>query len=98
MGKILTGPPAVAAETPVVDGDVVMAGRGEESGSVAVGAPLPESPTGLGVPFRQEEEDLQVVDASPSVEEVAEEIWKVVQPRVKAVERGEVGKVVRRVV
>ncbi|KAL8377917.1 hypothetical protein RB595_008551 [Gaeumannomyces hyphopodioides] len=47
--------------------------------------------------FRQEEEDLHVVDASPSVEDVAEEIWKVVRPRVEAVERGEVGRTVRKV-
>ncbi|KAJ9143747.1 Thymidylate kinase [Pleurostoma richardsiae] len=47
------------------------------------------------VKFRQEEEDLQVVDASPSVEEVAEEIWKLVKPRVEAVEKGEVGTTVR---
>lgn len=47
--------------------------------------------------FRQEEEDLVLVDASPSVEEVAEEIWKKVLPRVEAVDRGEVGRVVRTV-
>lgn len=47
--------------------------------------------------FRQEEEDLVVVNAAPSVEDVAEEVWKVVRPRVEAVERGEVGRVVRRV-
>ncbi|KLU91077.1 thymidylate kinase [Magnaporthiopsis poae ATCC 64411] len=45
----------------------------------------------------QEEEDLHVVDASPSVEDVAEEIWKVVRPRVEAVERGELGRTVRKV-
>jgi dTMP kinase len=68
-------------------------------GEVAVGAPLPDSPMVAAheVRFRQEEEDLHVVDASPSVEDVAEEIWKVVRPRVEAVERGEVGKTVRRV-
>ncbi len=43
------------------------------------------------VRFRQEEEDLHVVDASPSVEDVAEEIWRVVRPRVEAVERGSSG-------
>lgn len=47
--------------------------------------------------FREEEEDLHIVDASSGVEEVGEEIWKVVEGRVKAVERGEVGRVVRRV-
>ncbi|KAF6828414.1 thymidylate kinase, partial [Colletotrichum musicola] len=45
--------------------------------------------------FRQEEEDLIVVDAGASVEEVAEEIWRKVEPRVEAVERGEVGSTVR---
>jgi len=47
--------------------------------------------------FRQEEEDLHVIDASPSVEEVAETIWKAVQVRVEEVERGEIGRAVRRV-
>lgn len=74
------------------------AATSEVGAEVAVGPPLPETPVTKEVPFRQEEEDLLVVDASSSVEEVAEEIWKVVQPRVEAVERGEVGKVVRRVV
>ncbi|KAK4444620.1 thymidylate kinase-domain-containing protein [Podospora aff. communis PSN243] len=68
-----------------------------EGGEVAVGSPDPERVTGLERRFRQEEEDLHVVDASPSVEEVAEEVWKVVKARVEAVERGEVGSVVRRV-
>ncbi|KAL2106978.1 hypothetical protein VUR80DRAFT_5888 [Thermomyces stellatus] len=45
--------------------------------------------------FRQEEEDLVLVDAGPSVEEVAEEIWRKVLPRVEAVDRGEVGSSVR---
>jgi len=53
--------------------------------------------TGLERRFREEEEDLHVIDASPSVEEVAEEVWRVVKARVEAVERGEVGAVVRRV-
>ncbi len=53
--------------------------------------------TGLEHRFRQEEEDLHVIDASPSVEEVAEEVWKVVKARVEVVERGEVGAVVRKV-
>jgi dTMP kinase len=69
----------------------------ESGGSVAVGAVKPDSHGGVEVRFRQEEEDLHVVDASGSVEEVAEEIWKVVKPRVEAVERGEVGRVIRRV-
>jgi dTMP kinase len=66
---------------------------------VAVGPPPTTHPLlGTEYRFRQEEEDLHVIDASPSVEEVAEEIWKVVQGRVEAVERGELGKVVRRVI
>jgi dTMP kinase len=48
-------------------------------------------------PFRQEEEDLVLIDASPSVEEVAEEIWSKVRYRVEAVERGEMGRAVRTV-
>ena len=47
--------------------------------------------------FRQEEEDLHVVDASASVEGVAEVLWDVVKARVEAVERGEVGRVLRSV-
>lgn len=65
---------------------------------VAVGPPLPETEVTREVSFRQEEEDLQIIDASAGVEEVAESVWKHVQPRVEAVERGEVGKVVRTVV
>lgn len=47
--------------------------------------------------FRQEEEDLVVVDAGSSVEEVAEEIWDKVEPRIDVVARGELGSVVRSV-
>ncbi|KAL2196616.1 thymidylate kinase-domain-containing protein [Corynascus similis CBS 632.67] len=65
---------------------------------VAVGPPTTQQPlTGAEYSFRQEEEDLHVIDAGSSVEEVAEEVWKVVKARVEAVEKGEVGKVVRRV-
>ncbi|WPJ61065.1 hypothetical protein SMAC4_09145 [Sordaria macrospora] len=70
---------------------------------VAVGAPTPLAGSAGGqhiareYAFRQEEEDLHVVDASASVEEVAEEVWRVVSARVEVVERGEVGKVIRRV-
>ncbi|KAL2134702.1 hypothetical protein VTI74DRAFT_11022 [Chaetomium olivicolor] len=65
---------------------------------VAVGPPAATQPLmGTEYRFRQEEEDLHVVDASPSVEEVAEEVWKVVKARVEAVEKGEVGRVVRRI-
>jgi dTMP kinase len=64
---------------------------------VAVGPPTSQTWTGSECRFRQEEEDLHVVDASSSVEEVAEEVWKVVKARVESVEKGEVGKLVRRV-
>lgn len=47
--------------------------------------------------FEEEREDLVVVDASGSVEEVAEEIWGLVRPRVEEVEGGKVGREVRRV-
>ncbi|KAI1075915.1 thymidylate kinase-domain-containing protein [Whalleya microplaca] len=45
--------------------------------------------------FRQEEEDIQIVDADLGVEELSEKVWELVLPRVEAVERGEVGKTVR---
>lgn len=48
-----------------------------------------------GGEWKQEEEDLVVVDAGGSVEEVAEEIWRKVRTRVEQVEKGEVGKSVR---
>ncbi|KAK0716199.1 thymidylate kinase-domain-containing protein, partial [Lasiosphaeris hirsuta] len=90
MGKIET-----AYLAPGGSAAAAASGEGEE---VAVGAPTPDEDTpGLEYRFRQEEEDLVVVDASPAVEEVAEEVWKVVQARVQAVENGEVGKLVRRV-
>jgi dTMP kinase len=47
--------------------------------------------------FNHEKEDLVVVDASPSVEDVAEDIWKKVKPRLEEVERGDFGSVVRKV-
>ncbi|KAG5665414.1 hypothetical protein KAF25_009539 [Fusarium avenaceum] len=48
-----------------------------------------------GEGWTQEEEDLMVVDAGGSVEEVAEEVWNKVRGRVEQVERGEVGRTVR---
>ncbi|KAI1376560.1 thymidylate kinase-domain-containing protein [Hypoxylon crocopeplum] len=47
--------------------------------------------------FRQEEEDIQIVDADLDVEELSEKVWELVLPRLEAVERGEVGRVVRTV-
>ncbi len=45
--------------------------------------------------FRQEEEDIQIVDADMGVEELSDKVWEVVLPRIEAVERGEVGSTVR---
>ncbi|KAI0205203.1 thymidylate kinase-domain-containing protein [Astrocystis sublimbata] len=45
--------------------------------------------------FRQEEEDIQIVDADQGVEDLADKIWEVVRGRIEAVERGEEGKTVR---
>ncbi|KAK3325042.1 thymidylate kinase-domain-containing protein [Apodospora peruviana] len=89
MGKIVGAPEVNSTQS-----TTTIAATEEE---VAVGPPTPDGTTGIEHRFRQEEEDLHVVDASPSVEEVAEEVWKEVQARVEAVERGEVGKIVRRV-
>ena len=47
--------------------------------------------------FREEEEDLYVTDASTTVAEVADAVWKVASKRIAAVERGELGRTVRRV-
>ncbi|KAK1829139.1 thymidylate kinase-domain-containing protein, partial [Podospora conica] len=69
----------------------------DADGEVAVGPPTSETVTGLETRFRQEEEDLHVVDAGAGVDEVAAHVWAVVSRRVEEVERGEVGSVVRRV-
>lgn len=50
-----------------------------------------------GVRFSEEAEDLLVVDAGGSIEEVAEEIWRVVRPKVEGVEKGYLGREVRKV-
>ncbi|KAI0443609.1 thymidylate kinase-domain-containing protein [Xylaria telfairii] len=47
--------------------------------------------------FRQEEEDIQIVDADLGVEELADKVWEVVRGRIEAVERGEEGRTVRTV-
>ncbi|KAK3372809.1 thymidylate kinase-domain-containing protein [Lasiosphaeria ovina] len=93
MGKINTVPVSVAGSA--AGGGPSAPAAGEAA--VAVGPPTPETLTGTEQLFRQEEEDLYVIDASPSVEEVAEEVWRVVKIRVEAVENGEVGNIVRRV-
>jgi dTMP kinase len=45
--------------------------------------------------FRQEEEDIQIVDADLGVEELSDKVWEVVRSRLEAVEKGEEGKSVR---
>ncbi|KAI0966653.1 thymidylate kinase-domain-containing protein, partial [Xylaria arbuscula] len=47
--------------------------------------------------FRQEEEDIQIVDADVGVEELADKVWEIVRGRIEAVERGEEGRAVRTV-
>jgi dTMP kinase len=70
-------------------------GQDPRGSVVAVG---PTSPgAALEVRFRQEEEDLRVIDASLAVEDVANQIWDIARGRLEAVERGEVGETVRRV-
>lgn len=72
-------------------------GREEKGAGASEAGAEGAGPAGERGAFRQEEEDLVLVDAGPSVEEVAEEIWKKVLPRVEAVDRGEVGRTVRTV-
>lgn len=50
-----------------------------------------------GGAWRQEEEDLVVVDAGGSVEEVQGEIWKKAEARVEQVIKGELGTQVRKI-
>lgn len=49
------------------------------------------------IAFDEEAEDLVVVDAGGNVDEVAEEIWGVVRPKIEAVEKGASGREVRKV-
>lgn len=55
----------------------------------------PLRPHGEKGEFRQEEEDLQIVDADLGVEELSDKVWEHVLPRIEQVERGEVGDKVR---
>jgi len=74
-------------------------GAGNVSGVSGAAATTPAT-GGVGAlvnPFRQEEEDIQIVDANLGVEELSDKVWDVVMSRVEAVERGEVGKTVRTV-
>lgn len=45
--------------------------------------------------FRQEEEDLMIVDADLDVEELSDRVWEHVLPRLEQVETGEIGEKVR---
>jgi dTMP kinase len=70
-----------------------MGGRDARADEVLGGAMV-----GLGEAWlRQEQEDLVVVDAGESVEEVARGVWEKVEGRLGQVDKGEVGSVVRRV-
>ena len=48
-----------------------------------------------GSQWRQEEEDLVVIDAGDDVENVSRDVWKVVSSRIDLVDRGEMGDKVR---
>ncbi|CAK7270224.1 Thymidylate kinase [Sporothrix epigloea] len=50
-----------------------------------------------GYVMREEEEDLSVTDASSTVEAVAASVWRAVELHIAAVDRGELGRTVRRV-
>lgn len=82
----------------VADMDTMVVGGGADhtSGGVVKGSSsMVHTPGGERGEFRQEEEDLQIVDAALGIEELAEKVWGHVLPRLDSVERGEVGDVVR---
>jgi dTMP kinase len=68
------------------------AGAGGAAAAAGENGFKPEGETGQ---FRQEEEDLVIVEAALGIEELAERVWENVLPRLEAVERGEVGDAVR---
>lgn len=74
------------------------AGRARRPASAPHGAagPVPKGAADKGE-FRQEEEDLHIIDADLPVEDLAEKVWAHVQPRLETVERGNVGATVRTV-
>ena len=69
--------------------------RDSGGGGVGVGGVGPGHYGGENGEFRQEEEDIQIVDADLGVEKLSEKVWETVLPRLEAVERGEVGHTVR---
>lgn len=77
------------ADNSVGSGHAGAANKGPSSASMM------HAPEGERGEFRQEEEDLQIVDASLDIEELHYKVWSFVQPRLEAVERGEVGDKVR---
>ncbi|KAK8017386.1 thymidylate kinase [Apiospora rasikravindrae] len=78
------------------DMDTVVVGGGADHSSGAKGpSSMIHAPGGERGEFRQEEEDLQIVDADLGIEELADKVWSHVVPRLESVERGEVGDVVR---
>ena len=70
---------------------------GKDAGAESVLGAAEAQKLGQGGVWRQEEEDLTVVDAGGSVEEVQSEIWKKVEARLEQVTKGELGSKVRTV-
>ncbi|KAI0895990.1 thymidylate kinase-domain-containing protein [Annulohypoxylon nitens] len=85
----LNGNSTGAANRVARRGDVERLGNGSGRAADSVGNEEGE--------FRQEEEDIQIVDADLDVESLSEKVWEHVLPRLGAVERGEVGRTVRTV-
>ncbi|KAK6855672.1 thymidylate kinase-domain-containing protein [Apiospora arundinis] len=83
--------------TAAADMDTVVVGGGADATAATAKGPsaMVHAPGGERGDFRQEEEDLQIVDASLDIEELADKVWGHVLPRLEAVERGEVGDMVR---
>lgn len=69
--------------------------NGGEAGADSTEGGKGLKPAGEKGDFRQEEEDLQIVDADMGVEELSEKVWEHVLPRIEQVERGEVEKKIR---
>lgn len=92
LGKAATGTGAAGKKAGVAEKETNVSG-------VSYGGAATTGGGGALVnnPFRQEEEDIQIVDANLGVEELSDKVWDIVMARVEAVERGEVGKTVRTV-